>query len=128
MNASPRFFSCARCPAYCCSYPRIVVGKRDLERLAKHFRLDFDAARETITEQGHGKRERILKHKPDETFGTVCRFLDTEKRQCTVYKARPKICREFPGTARCGYYDFLASERRALEDEDHISTTWNHPD
>ena len=33
------FYDCDRCPAYCCSYPRIIVGKRDLTRLAKHFEI-----------------------------------------------------------------------------------------
>jgi hypothetical protein len=42
-----------------------------------------------------------------------------------VYKARPAICREFPGPGRCGYYDFLSFERKAQEDPDFISTTWN---
>ena len=32
-------FNCAKCPGYCCSYPVIVVTKRDIERLAKHFGL-----------------------------------------------------------------------------------------
>jgi len=42
-----------------------------------------------------------------------------------VYKARPAVCREFPGAGRCGYYDFLSFERNAQEDPDFISTTWN---
>jgi hypothetical protein len=42
-----------------------------------------------------------------------------------VYEARPAVCRDFPGTVRCGYYDFLSFERRNQEDEEYISTTWN---
>ena len=64
--------------------------------------------------------------KKDEHFGTVCRFLDSETRNCTIYKARPKVCREFPGKGRCGYYEFLKFERDAQEDEEHIALTWNH--
>ena len=46
------FYNCDRCPAYCCSYPRIIVGKRDLTRLAKHFEIGEDAAREKYTKRG----------------------------------------------------------------------------
>lgn len=124
---TPRLsYNCDRCPAYCCSYPRIIVKKRDIERLAKHHGVSFDKARKKFTRKGHDKGEIILRHKDDEHFGSVCRFLDSETRQCTIYHARPGICREFPGTRRCGYYDFLMFERRTQEDDEYVSTTWNH--
>ena len=122
----PTFYNCDRCPAYCCTYARIEVKKKDVRRLAEHFGVDEETARKRFTKKGEEKGERVLKHKPDEHFGTACQFLDGETRRCTIYHARPKICREFPGTVRCGYYDFLSFERRALEDEDYVSTTWNH--
>ena len=28
-------YNCLKCPGYCCSYPAVVVSKRDLERLAE---------------------------------------------------------------------------------------------
>jgi len=120
------FFDCVKCPGYCCTYARIPVTDGDIKRLAKHFGVSFDKARKRFTRKGHEKGERILKHQPDEIFGTACRFLDTETRACTVYGSRPKICRDFPGTVRCGYYDFLSFERRQLEDPEYVSTTWNH--
>ena len=107
-------YNCKKCPAYCCSYARIIVKKKDIARLAAHFGL------------GHDKGEIILRHQKDEHFGTICRFIDPETRGCTVYPARPKICREFPGPGRCGYYDFLTFERRTQEDPEYVSTTWNH--
>ncbi len=76
MSRTPTFYNCRRCPAYCCSYPAIVVSERDLSRLAKHFGMDIEKARRTLTK--HSKREgaRVLRHKNDDTFGSVCRFLD----------------------------------------------------
>ena len=121
----PVFFNCERCPAYCCSYPRIQVSQADLRRLAKHFDLSVAVARRRFTKLGHDPGERVLRHQKDESYGTVCRFLDSDSRECTVYEARPKICRDFPGLVRCGYYDFLAAERRMLEDENYVSTTYN---
>ncbi len=120
----PVFYNCRSCPAYCCSYPRIEVNQGDLRRLANHFRISVEQARGRFTKQGDNG-ERVLQHKKDESYGTVCRFLDSESRQCTVYRARPAICRDFPGLVRCGYYDFLSAERRMLGDEKYVSTTYN---
>lgn len=119
------FYNCLKCPAYCCTYPRIAVKKRDAERLAKHFGISVAQAYKRFTKKGHDEGEIVLRHKEDEYFGTSCRFLDSETRQCTIYKARPQICRDFPGTGRCGYYDFLCFERDLLEDPDYVSTTNN---
>jgi len=118
-------YNCANCPGYCCTYVRICVTKRDIKRLAAHFGLAEDVAAKRFTKDGHEKDEIILRHRVDEHFGTACRFLHPEERRCTIYEGRPAACREFPGTRRCGYYDFLSFERRAQEDPDYISTTNN---
>ena len=120
------FYNCDRCPAYCCSYPRTIVNKTDIKRLAKHFGLAVEKAYKKFTKKGQEKGEVVLRHQKDVHFGTVCRFLDLATRGCTVYKARPKICRDFPGTKRCGYYEFLKFERMVMEDPDYISTTNNN--
>jgi len=122
----PVFFNCMNCPSYCCTYPRIPVTRRDVRRLARHFGLSVEEAERRYTKKGYGARERVLRHRRDEHFGSACRFLDQEDRTCTVHAARPAICRDHPGTARCGYYDFLMAERRLLKDPTHVATT-NHP-
>jgi Fe-S-cluster containining protein len=116
-------YNCKKCPGYCCSYPLIALDKRDVERLAKHFGLTFREAKAKFTVERWG-RKYSMRRKKDEIFGGVCRFFDTEKRSCTVYEARPSLCRSFPG-GRCGYYDFLAFERRAQEDPEYIALTNN---
>lgn len=118
-----RLYNCDKCPAYCCSYGRIVVTKPDIRRLARHFSIMPDDAEARFTKKGRTPKERILRHQADEHFITICRFLDTNTRTCTVYDARPGICREFPGQGRCGYYDFLSFERRTQDDPDWIATT-----
>ena len=123
-EASPRkLYDCAKCPAYCCSYRYIHVTARDIARIARHFGLTPEAARAKHTKQGQSARSRALRHKSDAHYGTVCRFLDPETRACRIYHARPAICRDFPGTGRCGYYDFLSFERRAQGDPDYVATT-----
>ena len=106
----PVFFNCSACPAYCCSYDRIDVSRSDIKRLAGHFHISYERAEKRYTKIACGNR--VLRHRKDRIFKSVCRFLDKEARRCTIYEARPDICRGYPYSSRCGYYDFLASERR----------------
>jgi Fe-S-cluster containining protein len=116
-DEQPRtYFDCAKCPAYCCSiYDRVQVTKRDIKRLAKHFGVEFEAARRRYTKQW--KDERVLKRVGDVIFPETCMFLDQETRGCTIYHARPAVCREYPDRARCAYYDVLQFERKQQADE-----------
>ena len=120
----PKLYDCSKCPGYCCSYPVIELTPKDIKRLAKFHGLSEDQAAKRFTKKAHGY-ERVLRRKKDEHFGRICRFFDTDKRRCTVYEARPDICRSFPGGNRCGYYDFLAFERRKQDDPTFVATTDN---
>ena len=124
-------YDCLKCPGYCCSYPNIHLQPDDIKRLAKHFKLTKKQARKRFStkgtkEEGADKRPRVLRHKDDEHFGSICQFFDTEERHCTIYKARPQICRDYPGRKHCGYYDFLSFERDAQEDPEYIAITNNY--
>ena len=117
------FYNCNRCPAYCCSYPRIPIQPSDVERLARHFGISTESAARKFTKKSDEPGEIVLRHQPDKVYGTICRFLDTETRRCTVYEGRPKACREYPGPGRCGYYDFLMFERRVQRDPEFVAVT-----
>jgi uncharacterized protein len=109
------YFDCAKCPAFCCSiYERVQVTKGDMKRLAKHFGLSMETAARRFTKMYQD--ERILRRKKDPIFGLACHFLDPETRRCTIYHARPDVCREFPDRRRCAYYDLLKFERRLQND------------
>jgi len=127
-KALPVFYDCHNCPAYCCSYPRIVATPRDIERLARHFDVDAETAKRRLTKKGEEPGEIVLRHKKDEIFGTACRFLDPEARLCTVHSARPGVCRAHPGTHVCGYYTFLMAERRYQRDPEFVAIAYNKPD
>jgi Fe-S-cluster containining protein len=114
-------YNCAKCPGYCCTYPVITVTDRDVARLARHFGISEKEAERRFTKSAYGYK-RIMRRKHDEHFGKTCRFFDTDERRCTIYEARPYICRAFPG-GRCGYYDFLMFERRAQEDPEFVALT-----
>jgi len=122
-NAAMRLrYDCTKCPGYCCSYPRIAVTERDVARLARYHGLSVDRARERFTYRYRTKEvdERILRHRRDDVFDSVCRFLDRHTRRCTVYQARPGVCRQYPHASRCGYYEFLRFEREQQGDDGFI--------
>ncbi|MDE2463750.1 MAG: YkgJ family cysteine cluster protein [Alphaproteobacteria bacterium] len=116
-------YDCSKCPGYCCSYPLIALTKRDVERLAKHFGLSFKDAKARFTAERYGVKYS-MRRKKDQYFGRICQFFDTEERRCTIYKARPEICRAYP-TGKCGYYEFLRIERETQDDPDFIALTDN---
>ncbi|MEM6851156.1 MAG: YkgJ family cysteine cluster protein [Pseudomonadota bacterium] len=118
-----KLHDCLKCPAYCCSYEHIPVTDADIRRLGAHFGKSEAQARRAYSKAGDDETPRVIRHQTDEHFKSVCMFLDKTTRNCTIYTARPRICREFPAGARCGYYDFLAFERRVQGDPDWIATT-----
>ena len=113
----PRY-DCTKCPAYCCSYDQISIDKRDLNRLAKHFGIEPEVAADRFTKIKDG--EVVLRHRKDTIFDSVCVFLDPATRRCTVYDARPAVCRAYPEHPTCGYYEFLRWERRHQGDEEFV--------
>jgi uncharacterized protein len=116
-------YSCDKCPAYCCSYPEIEVSPRDIERLAKHFELSYRQAEERLTKYDAKEKVRLLRHQKDRVFDSVCALLDQKTRRCTVYDARPAVCRDYPDSNRCGYYEFLKFERAHQDDPKFIALT-----
>ncbi len=116
-------YDCEKCPGYCCTYSDIEIGKRDIQRLAKHHGLDYATAEARFTVKAPKEQARHLRHRNDKVFDSACMFLDQEKRRCTVYEARPGVCRQYPDSKRCGYYDFLKFERVQQGDPEWIALT-----
>jgi Fe-S-cluster containining protein len=114
-------YSCQKCPGWCCTYDEIEVNQRDIDRLARHFGLDPKDAAERFTKVKGGTP--MLRHKKDTVFDTACMFLDQDKRRCTIYEARPTVCRQYPNGPRCGYYEFLKFEREQQGDEEIVAMT-----
>src|ERR1700681_188159 len=89
------YYDCNKCPAYCCSiYDRVQVTPRDIKRLGKHVDLDVETAQKKLTTTWQA--EQILPRMSDPIFAKACKFLDPATRKCTIYHARPLVCREFP--------------------------------
>ncbi|HEY9396301.1 MAG TPA: YkgJ family cysteine cluster protein [Burkholderiales bacterium] len=110
-------FDCGKCPGYCCSY-EIPVNAADVKRLARHFGVTEAVAEKRYTKIFEG--EPVLRHHKDHIYKSMCTFFDRDERRCTVYTARPAICRTYPSGNRCGYYEFLKFERDQHGDENFI--------
>ncbi|MDH5343271.1 MAG: YkgJ family cysteine cluster protein, partial [Betaproteobacteria bacterium] len=93
------------------------------QRLAKHFDISYAQAETRYTRFDKAEKTRSLRQQEDEHFGRICKLFDTKKRRCTVYEARPGVCREYPDGKRCGYYEFLEFEREHQDDPEFIATT-----
>jgi Fe-S-cluster containining protein len=119
---SPARYSCNKCPAYCCTYSEIEVTAFDIQRLARHFGIDVETAADRYTKTDT-KGKTMLRHRKDRVFDSACTFLDQVERRCTVYGARPGVCRKFPESSRCGYYEFLKFEREQQGDEEWVALT-----
>ena len=117
----PRY-SCSKCPGYCCSYTEIEVKVSDVDRLARHFGISYRAAEARFTKT-NAKGVMMMRHAKDKIFDTICAQFDQEKRQCTVYHARPGVCRQYPDSPRCGYFEFLKFEREQQGEEDWVALT-----
>jgi hypothetical protein len=115
-------YDCSQCPGYCCSYERIPISDFDIARLARHFGISPAQARLRFTyrHEHDGVREQVLRHHKDHIYKSVCRFFDREQRRCTVYEARPNVCRRYPSGPRCGYYEFLVFEREQQGDDEYV--------
>ena len=116
-------YDCNKCPGYCCSYPLIEVSQRDIARVAAHFDVSVAKAKTKFFRYDRKEKCWVLRQKEDEHFKRICRFFDTEERRCTIYAARPGVCRDYPGEPTCGYYSFLAFEREHQQDPEFIATT-----
>lgn len=83
---------CRKC-AECCRVTEVEIFPKDVERLAKHFRLSQKQFKEQYTATSEDGGEMILRRTK-----TGCIFLDGN--DCTIYEVRPKTCETFPHLLR----------------------------
>ena len=96
-------YDCSKCPGFCCSIPVIPVTKDDIQNIANHFSISISDAKSYYVKELQGKQ--VLKHQSDSIYNSVCRLFCITTRRCTVYNARPKVCKDYPHGDRCSYYE-----------------------
>jgi Fe-S-cluster containining protein len=81
---------CLEC-ANCCKTTGPLFTDKDIERIAKHFKMKI-----------HQFTEQFLRIDEDNDYvlqSVPCTFLGADN-YCSIYEVRPKACREFPHTNR----------------------------
>ncbi len=85
---------CLSC-ANCCKTTGPLFTGKDIERIAKHFKMKSGKFAEEylrVDEDG----DHVLKQVP-------CTFLGADN-YCSIYEVRPKACREYPHTDRKDFH------------------------
>jgi len=87
---------CEACGGHCCigESGYIWINKSEIINLAEHLNM-------TLDELGIKYLNKIgykysIKEVQLDTNNFACAFFDLQKKQCSVYEARPKQCRTFP--------------------------------
>ena len=92
---------CNYCPGYCCYRLKgatLFIDATDINRIARYFKITDGEVRKRYLEG-----RNTFKVKSDGS----CLFLSDEKlrARCTIHKARPRQCREFPYGEPCPYLE-----------------------
>ena len=92
---------CTFCPGYCCyrlDGATLYLDTDDINRIARHFAITDGEVRKRFIE---GKN--TFRVKDDGS----CPFLSDERlhQRCTIHRARPRQCRDFPYGNRCPYLE-----------------------
>jgi len=92
---------CNYCPGYCCYRLKgatLYIDAIDINRIARHFFISDGEVRKRFIE---GKN--TFKVKGDGS----CVFLSEQKLRgrCSIHRARPRQCREFPYGKPCPYLE-----------------------
>ena len=94
VETMPTSAMCQQCGGCCRKFPYVELSQEDMERLQGHTGLDSEAFT-----NGNGKavEEYFLKFQANGD----CVFLKNEGGHyaCSVYEARPDLCRSYPSSA-----------------------------
>jgi len=87
---------CEACGGHCCigESGYIWINKQEIVKLAEHLNISIDELGMKYLFKA-GYKYSIKEVQLDEN-NYACTFFDLEKKQCSVYEARPNQCRTFP--------------------------------
>lgn len=87
---------CDSCKGNCCigESGYIWITIQEIENLAKHLNITLDEVRiKYLEKKGYKYTIKEVKLAED---NYACTFFNLEKKQCSIYEARPVQCRTFP--------------------------------
>ncbi|AXH10154.1 zinc/iron-chelating domain-containing protein [Malaciobacter halophilus] len=102
---------CSSCEGNCCigESGYIWINKQEIEVLSKHLNISLEELRVKYLEKvGYKYSLKEVKLKKN---NYACVFFDLEKKQCSVYEARPTQCRTFP------FWDYFKNNEKEVYEE-----------
>ncbi|APW66082.1 zinc/iron-chelating domain-containing protein [Poseidonibacter parvus] len=103
--------ACDTCAGNCCigESGYIWINAQEINTLATHLNISLEELRSKYLEK-KGYKYSIKEVKSAED-NYACTFFDLEKRQCSIYEARPIQCRTFP------FWDYFKENTQEVYEE-----------
>lgn len=102
---------CEFCNGNCCigESGNIWINKLEIEKLANHLKLSLNDLRiKYLEKRGYKYSIKEVQLSKD---NYACVFFNLEKKQCSIYEARPIQCRTFP------FWDYFKSNKQEVIEE-----------
>jgi Fe-S-cluster containining protein len=99
---------CDTCEGNCCigESGNIWINKQEIENLSNHLDISLEELRFRFLEKrGYKYSIKEIKLSSD---NYACIFFDLEKKQCSIYEARPIQCRTFP------FWDYFKNHKEEV--------------
>lgn len=102
---------CNSCEGNCCigESGNIWINRQEIENLSRYLDLSLDQLREKFLEKRAYKYSiREVRLSKD---NYACVFFNLDKKQCSIYEARPIQCRTFP------FWDYFKENKEEVKKE-----------
>ncbi|TLP37668.1 YkgJ family cysteine cluster protein [Arcobacter arenosus] len=99
---------CDTCEGNCCigESGNIWINKQEIENLSNHLDISLEELRFRFLEKrGYKYSIKEIKLSSD---NYACIFFNLEKKQCSIYEARPIQCRTFP------FWDYFKNHKEEV--------------
>ena len=102
---------CSQCDGNCCigESGYIWINNEEIQTLALHLKIEQKTLMEEyLIKVGY---KYSIKEKQLSKDNYACIFFDLDKKQCSVYEARPKQCKTFP------FWDYFKTRVKEVKEE-----------
>ncbi|MEA2050798.1 MAG: YkgJ family cysteine cluster protein [Campylobacterota bacterium] len=102
---------CSSCDGNCCigESGYIWINKEEILRLSKHLNITIEELKmKYLFKLGY---QYSINEKQISKNNYACIFFDMDKKQCSIYEARPKQCRTFP------FWDYFKNKIEEVKKE-----------
>lgn len=103
--------SCEECGGKCCIGESgfIWINKAEINVLSKYLNISIDEVKDKYLRKVNYKY--TIKEVQLDISNFACKFFDLERKQCSIYEARPIQCRTFP------FWDYFKNNIKEVYEE-----------